>query len=127
MSRRNKLRLAAFLSAFSLSAPAFADSFAIDYDQLQPSAVDASFEADCGAAAADEAVDCAERAAALRAEFVDLLAGLSGESDAETRALFESVSTMNDPQLQAIALRYFTYHRQPPASVWDKAREFFFG
>jgi hypothetical protein len=119
--------LAAFACTIALSFPASATTFAVDYDSVEQATTDDTFELDCGGAVEDETPDCAERAAALHAELVDLLASLSGESDAETVALFESVGKMNDPQLQEIALRYFAYHQETPADLWDKAREFFFG
>lgn len=127
MSGRRILQGAAFLAALSLCAPAGADTFAIDYENQALAEDDATFDVDCGGPVEEEAADCAERAAALHAELVDLLSGLSGESDARTVALFESVATMNDPQLQAMALRYFATQQEAPASLWDQARQFFFG
>lgn len=127
MSGLKVLRGAAFLTALSLCAPAGADTFALDYENLALAEDDTTFDVDCGGPLEEEAADCAERAAALHAELVDLLSGLSGESDARTVALFESVATMNDPQLQAMALRYFAAQQQAPVSLWDQARQFFFG
>jgi MYXO-CTERM domain-containing protein len=127
MSGRKILQGAAFLAALSLCAPAGADTFAIDRGNQALAEDDTTFDVDCGGPVEDEAADCAERAAALHAELVDLLSGLSGESDARTVALFESVATMNDPQLQAMALRYFAAQQQAPVSLWDQAHQFFFG
>ncbi len=127
MSGRKILQRAAFLAALSLCTPAGADTFTIDRENQALAEDDTTFDVDCGGPVEDEAADCVERAAALHAELVDLLSGLSGESDARTIALFESVAAMNDPQLQAMALRYFAAQRQAPASLWDQARQFFFG
>lgn len=127
MSGRKLVQAAAFLAALSLCAPAGADTFGIDRENQALAEDDTTFDVDCGGPVEDEAADCAERAAALHAELVDLLSGLSGESDARTVALFESVATMNDPQLQAMALRYFAAQPEAPVSLWDQAREFFFG
>lgn len=121
------LQGAAVLTALLLCPPAWADTFNIDRDNLSMAEADETFDVDCGGAVEDETADCAERAAALHSELVDLLEGLSDESDAETVALFEAVATMNDPQLQAMAVRYFASQQSAPASVWDQAKAFFFG
>lgn len=119
------IRTAAFMGALLCASNAWADTFTIergDYDPVDPSA---NFEEDC--LGETEAEDCPERAAALHAELVELLGSLGSRNDPETVALFEAVSEMEDPRLQQVALRYFSYVTEPPSGLWEKARAFFFG
>lgn len=107
-----------------LASNAHATTFSIDYTD-RPSADPAEgFEVDC--LGPTEAEDCADRAAALQAELVDVLGSLSWRNAPEDSALFEALVSINDPRLQEVGLRYFA-RQAPPATLWDKAREFFFG
>jgi hypothetical protein len=108
----------------ALASPAHAGTFAIDYTDRPIVDPAENFEVDC--LGATEAGDCGDRAAALQAELIDTLGSLSWMSDPETAALFESLVNMNDPRLQEVGLRYFA-RQAPPPTLWDKAREFFFG
>ena len=74
-----------------------------------------------------EALDCASRAATLSSELVELLSSLEGRRDAETSALFQAVTSLSDPKLAELGVRYFSYHGQTPPTVWTNVKEFFFG
>ena len=104
---------------------AHAETFVIDYENR--SAVDpaATFEADC--LGTTEAADCSQRAALLASELVELLGTLEGYSDAETEALFKAAATLDDPRLQALAVRYFANRSELPTDLWAQLKVFFFG
>jgi hypothetical protein len=58
---------------------------------------------------------------------VELLGTLEGYSDAETEALFKTATTLDDPRLQALAVRYFANRSEVPSDLWAQLKVFFFG
>jgi hypothetical protein len=111
--------------ALALCTEARAETFVIDYEGR--TAVDPAegFEADC--LGTTEAADCAQRAALLTGELVEVLGTLEGYADAETTALFETAATLADPRLQALSVRYFANRAELPSDLWSQLKTFFFG
>ncbi|HEX6243874.1 MAG TPA: hypothetical protein VFZ61_23325 [Polyangiales bacterium] len=109
----------------SVAVGARADSFTFEHSAGVAVDPAADCESDC--LGAEEADDCAARAALLSAELVEVLTELEDESDSETVALFQSATDMADPRVQEVALRYFAHHGEPPSDLWSRVRDFFFG